>query len=108
MASPLEPTADSPLLDPVSGLLARGNGVRLDGRRPLMLDGSDGAWLVTAGEVDVFVVPLDSSGGHGRRRHIGSTVAGDLLVGVSNCPQERNPCNGFNPTPTGVIIYEPE
>lgn len=32
----------------------------------------------------------------------------DLLVGVSNCPQERNPCNGFHPTPIGVIIYEPE
>jgi uncharacterized protein YcgI (DUF1989 family) len=30
----------------------------------------------------------------------------DLLVGLSNCPQERNPCNGFNPTPMGVIIYE--
>jgi uncharacterized protein YcgI (DUF1989 family) len=30
----------------------------------------------------------------------------DLLIGVSNCPQERNPCNGFNPTPTGVIIYD--
>jgi hypothetical protein len=31
----------------------------------------------------------------------------DLLVAVSNCPQERNPCNGFNPTPTGIIVYEP-
>jgi uncharacterized protein len=31
----------------------------------------------------------------------------DLLVAVSNCPQERNPCNGFNPTPMGMIIYEP-
>jgi len=31
----------------------------------------------------------------------------DLLVGVSNCPQERNPCNGWNPTPTGMIIYQP-
>jgi uncharacterized protein len=31
----------------------------------------------------------------------------DLLVGVSNCPQERNPCNAFNPTATGVIIYRP-
>ena len=31
----------------------------------------------------------------------------DLLVAVSNCPQERNPCNGFNPTPMGIIIYEP-
>lgn len=30
----------------------------------------------------------------------------DLLVAVSNCPQERNPCNGFKPTPMGVIIYE--
>ena len=30
----------------------------------------------------------------------------DLLVGLSNCPQERNPCNGFNPTPMGIIIYE--
>jgi uncharacterized protein YcgI (DUF1989 family) len=30
----------------------------------------------------------------------------DLLIGISNCPQERNPCNGFNPTPMGVIIYE--
>ena len=31
----------------------------------------------------------------------------DLLVAVSNCPQERNPCNGFKPTPIGIIIYEP-
>lgn len=31
----------------------------------------------------------------------------DLLVAVSNCPQERNPCNGFNPTPTGIIVYNP-
>jgi uncharacterized protein YcgI (DUF1989 family) len=31
----------------------------------------------------------------------------DLLVAVSNCPQERNPCNGFKATPTGIIIYEP-
>jgi hypothetical protein len=29
----------------------------------------------------------------------------DLLVAVSNCPQERNPCNGFKPTPMGIIIY---
>ena len=30
-----------------------------------------------------------------------------VLAGFSNCPQERNPCNGFNPTPLRVIIYEP-
>lgn len=32
----------------------------------------------------------------------------DLVVGVSNCPQERNPCNGFNPTAIGVTIFEPK
>lgn len=31
----------------------------------------------------------------------------DLLVAVSNCPQERNPCNAFKPTPMGIILYEP-
>ena len=30
----------------------------------------------------------------------------DLVVGISNCPQERNPCNGWKPTPMGVIVYE--
>jgi uncharacterized protein YcgI (DUF1989 family) len=30
----------------------------------------------------------------------------DLLVGISNCPQERNPCNGFKPTPMGIIVYK--
>jgi uncharacterized protein YcgI (DUF1989 family) len=30
----------------------------------------------------------------------------DLLVAVSNCPQERNPCNAFKPTPMGIMIYE--
>ena len=32
----------------------------------------------------------------------------DLLVAISNCPQERNPCNGWNPTPLKVVVYEPE
>ena len=31
----------------------------------------------------------------------------DLLVAISACPQDRNPCNAFNPTPIGVVIYEP-
>lgn len=30
----------------------------------------------------------------------------DALVGMSNCPQERNPCNAFNPTPMKIIVYE--
>ena len=31
----------------------------------------------------------------------------DLVIGVSNCPQERNPCNGFNPTPIGITLFDP-
>jgi uncharacterized protein YcgI (DUF1989 family) len=32
----------------------------------------------------------------------------DLLVAVSNCPQERNPCNGFRPTALDLHVYEPD
>ena len=30
----------------------------------------------------------------------------DTLVVISNCPQINNPCNGFNPTPVRVIIFD--
>jgi urea carboxylase-associated protein 1 len=30
----------------------------------------------------------------------------DLLISISNCPQERNPCNGWNPTAMRVIVFE--
>lgn len=30
----------------------------------------------------------------------------DVLVLVSNCPQLNNPCNGYNPTPVEMIIWE--
>jgi len=32
----------------------------------------------------------------------------DVIVAISNCPQERNPCNGWNPTPLRMILHEPE
>ncbi len=31
----------------------------------------------------------------------------DLLIGVSACPQERNPVNGWRPTPLDLVIYHP-
>jgi len=31
----------------------------------------------------------------------------DVLCVLSNCPQINNPCNGFNPTPIRVLIWEP-
>jgi urea carboxylase-associated protein 1 len=30
----------------------------------------------------------------------------DTLVVISNCPQVNNPCNGFNPTPTRMLLWE--
>ncbi len=33
-------------------------------------------------------------------------AARDLLIAISNCPQERNPCNCWNPTAMRVIVYE--
>lgn len=30
----------------------------------------------------------------------------DTLVLISNCPQLNNPCNGFNPTPIEILIWE--
>jgi uncharacterized protein len=32
----------------------------------------------------------------------------DLIVGISNCPQERNPCNAFKPTRLRVVVYRAE
>ncbi|NLB52812.1 MAG: urea carboxylase-associated family protein [Syntrophomonadaceae bacterium] len=31
----------------------------------------------------------------------------DCLIAISNCPQERNPCNAFNPTALAVLVYDP-
>jgi urea carboxylase-associated protein 1 len=31
----------------------------------------------------------------------------DLIFVISNCPQVNNPCNGFNPTPVRVLIWDP-
>ena len=36
--------------------------------------------------------------------HIDLRAEMDLFVAISNCPQDRNPCNGFNPTPLRVIV----
>ena len=30
----------------------------------------------------------------------------DVLCVISNCPQINNPCNGFNPTPVAVQIFD--
>jgi len=30
----------------------------------------------------------------------------DVLMVISNCPQLNNPCNGYNPTPIQILIWE--
>ena len=30
----------------------------------------------------------------------------DTLVLISNCPQLNNPCNGYNPTPIEILVWE--
>jgi len=29
----------------------------------------------------------------------------DSVIAISNCPQDRNPCNGFNPTPLQIKVF---
>lgn len=30
----------------------------------------------------------------------------DAIIAISNCPQDRNPCNAFNPTSTRIQVFE--
>jgi urea carboxylase-associated protein 1 len=39
--------------------------------------------------------------------HVDILAATDILVVISNCPQINNPCNGFDPTPVEVMIFDP-
>jgi urea carboxylase-associated protein 1 len=36
--------------------------------------------------------------------HVELRAEMDVLAVISNCPQTRNPCNGFTPTPIRVIV----
>ena len=38
--------------------------------------------------------------------HVDLVAAMDVLCVISNCPQINNPCNGFDPTPIRVIVFD--
>ena len=38
--------------------------------------------------------------------HVELVAEMDVLCVISNCPQDNNPCNGFNPTPIRVLISD--
>jgi len=37
--------------------------------------------------------------------HVDLRAETDLLVAISNCPQERNPCNAYTPTRLRVLVF---
>jgi hypothetical protein len=39
--------------------------------------------------------------------HVDITAEMDVIFAISNCPQINNPCNGFDPTPIRVEIFDP-
>ncbi len=39
--------------------------------------------------------------------YVDITADMDVIFVISNCPQVNNPCNGFNPTPIRVEIFDP-
>ena len=40
--------------------------------------------------------------------HVELRAEMDVLCVISNCPQINNPCNGFDPTPVRVLVWEGE
>jgi uncharacterized protein len=38
--------------------------------------------------------------------YVDITAEIDLIFVISNCPQVNNPCNGFNPTPVRVVVWD--
>lgn len=39
-------------------------------------------------------------------RHVQMQALMDVRVLISNCPQLNNPCNGWNPTPVRVMVWD--
>lgn len=38
--------------------------------------------------------------------HVDILMTMDVIAVISNCPQINNPCNGFNPTPVQVLVFD--
>lgn len=58
-------------------------------------------------------VPVTKDGGlafadgiSGTGKYVEMKAFMDTIVLISNCPQLNNPCNGYNPTPVEVLIWD--
>lgn len=60
-------------------------------------------------------VPVTADGGlsfedgvSGAGKYVELRAEMDTLVVISNCPQLNNPCNGYDPTPVQILIWDGE
>ncbi|HEY4989690.1 MAG TPA: urea amidolyase associated protein UAAP2 [Opitutaceae bacterium] len=60
-------------------------------------------------------VPVTPDGGltfedgvSGPGRYVEMRAERDVIALISNCPQLNNPCNGYNPTPIEVLVWDPK
>lgn len=58
-------------------------------------------------------VPVTAEGGltfadgiSGAGKYVELKAEMDVIVLISNCPQLNNPCNGYNPTPIDVLVWD--
>lgn len=58
-------------------------------------------------------VPVTADGGltfedgiSGAGKYVEMKAYMDVIVLISNCPQLNNPCNGYNPTPVEVLVWD--
>lgn len=58
-------------------------------------------------------VPIDPDGKlaivdglEGEGNYVELKAQMDVICMISNCPQVNNPCNGFNPTPIDVLVWD--
>ena len=63
--------------------------------------------------IDFFMnVPVTADGGltcedgiSAAGKYVELKAKMDIVMLISNCPQLNNPCNGYNPTPIEVIVW---
>jgi uncharacterized protein len=67
-----------------------------------------------ASNINFFMnVPVTSEGGltfedgvSDAGKYVELRAEMDVLMVISNCPQLNNPCNGYNPTPVQILIWD--
>jgi len=67
-----------------------------------------------ASNINFFMnVPVTPEGGltfedgvSDRGKYVELRAEMDVLMVISNCPQLNNPCNGYNPTPVQILIWD--